>query len=181
MKNVETKKFILSKSFAPSNDMYVTAVTRERQNSNKQFSFFWAGGGWGMVSFCVILYATKPCVFYNQDAVFFKLYLFHNRYKQITLPLEMRRKQRNIYPYNNVIVSLDYISLWDVVPWTFTSLTKLRFIAVDAFVTQYYTKMVCTAFLLWIFCVCTAYTNLADTFLKSFPSKNSDLSSMLEA
>ncbi len=29
--------------------------------------------------------------------------------------------------------------------------------------------------------ICTAYTNLANTFLISFPSKNSDLSSMLEA
>ncbi len=29
--------------------------------------------------------------------------------------------------------------------------------------------------------MCTAYTDLANTFLISFPSKNSDLSSMLEA
>ncbi len=31
-------------------------------------------------------------------------------------------------------------------PWTLTSLTKPGFTAVDAFVTQYYTTLVCTAF-----------------------------------
>ncbi len=36
-------------------------------------------------------------------------------------------------------------------PWTLTSLTKPGFTAVDAFVTQYYTKLLCTAFLLWMF------------------------------
>ncbi len=40
-------------------------------------------------------------------------------------------------------------------PWTLTSLTKPGFTAVDAFVTQYYTKLLCTAFLLWMFwCYC---------------------------
>ncbi len=52
----------------------------------------------------------------------------------------------------------------------------------DAFVTQYYTKLVCTAFFFIMDgLTCTVYTNLANTFLISFPSKNSDLSSMLEA
>ncbi len=52
-------------------------------------------------------------------------------------------------------------------------LTKPGFTAVDAFVTQYYMKLV---LLLYYgrFDV-TAYTNLADTFLVSLTSKNSDL------
>ncbi len=42
-------------------------------------------------------------------------------------------------------------------------------------------KMVCTAVFINMFLMCTAYTNLANTFRISFLSKNSDLSSMLEA
>ncbi len=64
------------------------------------------------------------------------------------------------------------------VPWTLNSLTKLGFTAVDAFVTQYYMKLVCTDFFIMDVLMCTAYKNLANTFLISFPS---NLSSMLEA
>ncbi len=42
-------------------------------------------------------------------------------------------------------------------------------------------NLVCTAFFFIHVLMCTAYTNLANTFLISFLSKNSDLSSMLEA
>ncbi len=51
----------------------------------------------------------------------------------------------------------------------------------DAFVTRYQDEsgMYCVFFIHVL--MCTAYTNLANTFLISFPSKNSDLSSMLEA
>ncbi len=42
-------------------------------------------------------------------------------------------------------------------------------------------NMVCTAFFFIHVLMCTAYTNLANTFRISFLSKNSDLSSMLEA
>ncbi len=72
-------------------------------------------------------------------------------------------------------------ALRDVVPWTLTSPTKLVFTAVDAFVTRYYDEsgMYCVCIIHVL--VCTAYTNLANTFLISFPSKNSNLSSMLEA
>ncbi len=42
-------------------------------------------------------------------------------------------------------------------------------------------KMVCTAGFCKHVLMCTAYTNLANTFRISFLSKNSDLSSMLEA
>ncbi len=59
-------------------------------------------------------------------------------------------------------------------------LTKPGFTAVDAFVTQYYTKLV-TFFFNMDVLLCTAYTNLANTFLVSFPSKNSALLSKLEA
>ncbi len=59
-------------------------------------------------------------------------------------------------------------------------LTKPRFTEVDAFVTQYYTKLVSNAFCNMDVLLHTAYTNLANTFLISFPSKNSALSSMNE-
>ncbi len=42
-------------------------------------------------------------------------------------------------------------------------------------------NMVCTAVFFIHVLMCTAYTNLANTFRISFLSKNSDLSSMLEA
>ncbi len=42
-------------------------------------------------------------------------------------------------------------------------------------------NLVCTVVFLIHVLMCTAYTNLANTFLISFLSKNSDLSSMLEA
>ncbi len=42
-------------------------------------------------------------------------------------------------------------------------------------------NLVCNAGFFIHVLMCTAYTNLANTFLISFLSKNSDLSSMLEA
>ncbi len=51
-----------------------------------------------------------------------------------------------------------------------TSLTKPGFTAVDAFVTQYYTSGT-YCFFIMDGLMCTAYTNLANTFLISFPSK----------
>ncbi len=58
-------------------------------------------------------------------------------------------------------------------------LTKLGFTAVDAFVTQYYTELVFTAFYYgWFDVYCLQ--NVSNTFLISFPLKNSNLSSMLE-
>ncbi len=42
-------------------------------------------------------------------------------------------------------------------------------------------NLVCTAVFFIHVLMCTAYTNLANTFRISFLSKNSDLSSMLEA
>ena len=72
-------------------------------------------------------------------------------------------------------------ALLEVVQWTPTFLTKLGFTAVDVFMTRYYDEsgMYCV-FILHVL-MCTAYTNLANTFFISFPLKNSDLSSMLEA
>ncbi len=51
----------------------------------------------------------------------------------------------------------------------------------DTFVSHYQDEsgMYCGFFIHVL--MCTAYTNLANTFLISFLSKNSDLSSMLEA
>ncbi len=60
-------------------------------------------------------------------------------------------------------------------------LTKPGFKAVDAFVTQFYTNLESNVFFNMDVLLCTAYTNLANTFFISFPSKNSTLSSMLEA
>ncbi len=51
----------------------------------------------------------------------------------------------------------------------------------DAFVTRYYNDNDTYCFFIMHVLMCTAYTNLANTFLISFPLKNSDLSSMLEA
>ncbi len=72
-------------------------------------------------------------------------------------------------------------ALWDVVPWTLIFQTKPGFTAVDTFESRYQDEsgMYCGFFIHVL--MCTAYTNLANTFLISFLSKNSDLSSMLEA
>ncbi len=61
------------------------------------------------------------------------------------------------------------------------SQTKPGFTAVDTFESRYQDEsgMYCGFFIHVL--MCTAYTNLANTFLISFLSKNSDLSSMLEA
>ncbi len=55
------------------------------------------------------------------------------------------------------------------------------FTAVHAFVTHYQDESGMYCFCIMDVLMCTAYTNLANTFLLSFPLKNSDLSSMLEA
>ncbi len=51
----------------------------------------------------------------------------------------------------------------------------------DAFVTRYYDESVMYCVFITHVLMCTAYTNLANTFLISFPLKNSVLWSMLEA
>ncbi len=51
----------------------------------------------------------------------------------------------------------------------------------DAFVARYYNDNGMYCFFILHVLMCTAYTNVANTFLISFQSKNSDLSSMLEA
>ncbi len=70
---------------------------------------------------------------------------------------------------------------WNVVQWTLISQTKPGFTAVDMFESHYQDEsgMYCGFFIHVL--MCTAYTNLANTFLISFLSKNSELSSMLEA
>ncbi len=59
---------------------------------------------------------------------------------------------------------------------------KPGFTAVDTFVTRYQDEsgMYVLRFIIHVL-MCTAYTNLANTLLISFPSKNSNLSSMREA
>ncbi len=61
------------------------------------------------------------------------------------------------------------------------SLNETGFTAVDTFECRYQDEsgMYCVFFIHVL--MCTAYTNLANTFIISFQSKNSDLSSMLEA
>ncbi len=72
-------------------------------------------------------------------------------------------------------------ALWDVVPWTLNSQTKPGFTAVDTFESRYQDESgMYSGFFIHVL-MWTAYTNLANTFLMSFLSKNSDLSSMLEA
>ncbi len=51
----------------------------------------------------------------------------------------------------------------------------------DTFVSHYQDESGMYCIFLINVLMCTAYTNLANTFLISFLSKNSDLSSMLEA
>ncbi len=70
---------------------------------------------------------------------------------------------------------------WNVVQWTLISQTKPGFTAVDTFESRYQDESVMYCVFLINVLMCTAYTNLANTFLISFLSKNSGLSSMLEA
>ncbi len=51
----------------------------------------------------------------------------------------------------------------------------------DAVVARYFNDNGTYCFFILHVLMCTAYTNVANTFLISFPSKNSNLSSMLEA
>ncbi len=79
------------------------AITKARQNSNKQSSvylslFFF---GWSH-AVCNTVYYKTVLIFYHQDAVF-EHNLFHNN----NSPEEMKRKQMNNHPNYNVIVSLD--------------------------------------------------------------------------
>ncbi len=63
--------------------------------------------------------------------------------------------------------------LWDVVPWTLNSQTQPVFTAVDTFEYRYQDEsgMYCGFFIHVL--MCTAYTNLANTFLISFLLKKS--------
>ncbi len=181
----------------------VTALARERQNLNKQFSaffptlFLWDGlilcvtlgafdlaalrkNGQSMTSkyresdkrdwsyafeglsryfdvihwpFCIASLKVERAysilqnhvVFYNHYAVF-EVWTIPKWIQTITIPEERRRKQRKCVYRTTLLLRWTKVLDWDVVPWTLTSLTKLGFTAVDAFVTQYYTKLVCTAF-----------------------------------
>ncbi len=84
-------------------------------------------------------------------------------------------------PNYNFIVFWTKSARWNVVPWTLISQTKPGFTAVDTFESRYQDEsgMYCVFFIHVL--MCSAYTNLANTFLISILSKNSDLSSMLEA
>ncbi len=93
----------------------------------------------------------------------------------------MKCKQSNIHPYYNVNVRWTKSARWDVVPWTLTSLNKPRIYSSGWFVTQYYDEAGMYCVFIMDVLMCTAYTNLANAFLISFQSKNSDLSSMLAA
>ncbi len=142
---------------------------RERApDSNKQL--FWGVGG---LILCVTLYATKPCSFLQPRRSFLNV-----SYSKMDT--------NNNYPWR-IGISVHITTL--LLCWTKVldlmlfhgslPLTKPGFTAVDAFVTQYYTKLV--LLLITDGLMCTAYTNLANTFPISISSKNSDLSSMLEA
>ncbi len=82
------------------------AVTRARQNSNKQSSaylslfFFWDG-----LILCVTLYATKQCWFFTIKTLFLSI-IYSITDANNNSPEEMKRKQMNNHPNYNVIVSL---------------------------------------------------------------------------
>ncbi len=59
-----------------------------------------------MVSFCVTLYATKPCSFLQPRRSFLSV-SYSKTDKTINIPEEMRYKQRIIRTYNNAIALLD--------------------------------------------------------------------------
>jgi len=72
-------------------------------------------------------------------------------------------------------------ALWDVIQWTLSFPFNLEFLTVDACLARYYKIMVSTPFLFTCVFMCTAYLNARNTFVISFPSKNSALTSMPEA
>ncbi len=74
---------------------------------------------------------------------------------------------------------LHWTKVCDVVPWTLTSLTKPGIYSNVCDSILHEAGMYC--FFTMDGLMYTAYTNLENTFLISFPSKNSNLSSMLEA
>ncbi len=117
MKNVEEKKrkvYLSKKPIAKLRPHQMTgasqrasrAVTRARQNSNKQSSaylslFFWDG----LILF-VRLYAKKQCCFFTTKTLFLSA-IYSITDTNNNSPEEMKRKQRNNDPNYNVIVSLD--------------------------------------------------------------------------
>ncbi len=104
-------------------------------------------GGWSH-SVCNTVYYKTMC-FFTTKTQFFERELFQNRYK-----LSMKKGDVNKG------ISIHITTL--LIHWTkvhdgmlfcgpLPFLTKPGFTAVNAFVTQYYTKLVCTAFVLWMF------------------------------
>ena len=81
-----------------------------------------------------------------------------------SVPEELKRKQRNYHHITMLLLRWTKRAPWDVVQWTLTILTKPGFTAVDVFMTRYYDEsgMYCV-FILHVL-MCTAYTNLANTF-----------------
>ncbi len=116
MKNVEEKKrkrVICAKrrslSYAPPppDDSCVTAcVTREWQTSNKQYSMYLTFFSLDDLILFVTLYATKPCCFFTTKMLFLSV-IYSITDTNNNSPEEMKRKQRNYHPNDNVIVSLD--------------------------------------------------------------------------
>ncbi len=72
-------------------------------------------------------------------------------------------------PNYNVVVSWTKSARWNVVPWTLISQTKPGFTPVDTFECRYQDEsgMYCGFFIHVL--MCTAYTNLANTFLYKLP------------
>ncbi len=160
----------------------VTALARKRQNSNKLISGFFGGDG---LILWVTLYHIFFCIlqnhvfFYNQDS-FFERELSQNGYKQ---KWSVKKWDVNIgkcvhitplLPHWTKVLDgmlfrgpLPFLTKPDLQQWMLLWLNITRSWYVLHFIMDVL--------------MCTAYTNLANTFLISFPSKNSDLSSMLEA
>ncbi len=155
------------------------AVARERQNLNKQSSaYLWLFFG-DLILFGT-LPATKSCCFFTTKTLFLSIIC------SITDTNNNSLKRWDVNKWITIqITTLLFLwtksARWNVVPWTLISQTKPGFTAVDSFVSHYQDEsgMYCSFFIHVL--KCTAYTNLANTFLISLPSKNSDLSSMLEA
>ncbi len=82
----------------------------------------------------------------------------------------MRRKQMNNDPNYNVIVSLTKSAQWNVCSWTLISQTKpdlQQWIRLSVVIRN---ESGITAVFIHVL-MCTAYTNLTNTFLISFLSK----------
>ncbi len=75
----------------------------------------------------------------------------------------------NNHPFYDLLFRWTKRARCDVVPWTLTSLTKPGFTVAYAFVAQYYNKAGMYCVFIMDVLMCTAYPNLAKTFLVSFP------------